>query len=596
MSAEDAPPAVAVEDGVGVVDADDRGAANGDGGSHELHHAPSGGDSSGGEAPSAPRPRVHPERSVPYVTVSDPVQHTEGLKGKFTMYRVAYDPPPPSADADAPDGGASGRPLFPYATSANRRYSDFSWLFDRLHRERPGAIVPPLPEKQQASRFSEAFIEDRRFHLEVFLRRVVRNPELKDAECLLVFLGGGDAEFKKAKKDKSVGGGKHAADAGGLNQTLSDDCHHDGAEAGDDHQDHGLTDRGKRRLSTGKAGIKKWIKEKKTTMQGSMVRSPDDAVFDEATHFVEALQAGLRRVEAQASAMVRRDKGAAASLLEFGLGCDALAHVEDEINGNGVEDEDGSSGMGKAFRMVGKTADAASAISAEHYERELGSFAEPLRDHLKMVHAAKVALTKRNNRRITYSTCLNAVDSKKATLHKHRITPGQEGKALGVEGSLSRAEQSVLAARANYEECSARVLREIDRFRTENATAMYATMAEFARAQKAYHERMNDVWGELLPQIEGVDPAVFNGKSFTREAATMREGSVKSVGTSLSASLAGSAGVAMEAVAEQMEGMSMPSYPPPPEPTANGGHGAGDAPDSSVLNGAVRYRAPLPEE
>lgn len=37
-----------------------------------------------------PRLRVHGEDSVAYITVSDPVQHTEGIKGKYTMYRVAY--------------------------------------------------------------------------------------------------------------------------------------------------------------------------------------------------------------------------------------------------------------------------------------------------------------------------------------------------------------------------------------------------------------------------------------------------------------------------------------------------------------------------
>ena len=145
-----------------------------------------------------PRLRVHAEDSVAYITVSDPTEYNEGIRGKYTMYSVAYDPPLPTANGDAgginSNGSSSSKALFPYATSVNRRYSDFAWLYDKLHKERPGAIVPPLPEKQQVSRFSESFIEDRRFHLEIFLRRVVCNEELKDTECLLVFLGGGDAE------------------------------------------------------------------------------------------------------------------------------------------------------------------------------------------------------------------------------------------------------------------------------------------------------------------------------------------------------------------------------------------------------------------
>lgn len=534
-----------------------------------------------------PRLRVHPEESVAYITVSDPVQHTEGLKGKYTMYRVAYDPPPPTADADTnTSNGSNNKALFPYATSVNRRYSDFSWLFEHLHKERPGAIVPPLPEKQKVSRFTEQFIEERRLHLEIFLRGVACNPELVDTECLLIFLGGGDAEFKKAKKDGSFGtAGKTNVDAT-LNQTLSDDYNDEMRDDTQQAGDPSIMDKMKPTLSHKKKGLKKWIKEKKTTMQGTMVRSPDDAVFEQVTHFIAALEAGLKRVEAQASAMVKRDKDVSSSLLEFGLGCDALAHIDDEINGSGVENEAGSSGIGQTFRFVGKAADAASSISADHYEREFGAFAEPLRDHLKMVHAVKIALMKRNNRRITYSTCLNAVDSKKASLHKYRITPGQEGKAYGVEGSLSRAENSVLVAKANYEEVSARVLREVDRFRKDNAIAMYATMVEFARAQKEYHNKMNEAWGALLPEIESADATQFNGSSFAQAARAMNAGNIVSMG----------GGNSVEAVTAQVDDMTMPSYPPPPEPAAVNGVQSANAMESSMLNGAVRYRDPLPEE
>lgn len=75
------------------------------------------------------RPCSDPDATKPHVTVSDPVQHNEGIKGKFTMYRVAYDPPPA-----ATGGGRSPGALFPYATAVDRRYSDFAWLFDHLHK------------------------------------------------------------------------------------------------------------------------------------------------------------------------------------------------------------------------------------------------------------------------------------------------------------------------------------------------------------------------------------------------------------------------------------------------------------------------------
>jgi sorting nexin-1/2 len=547
------------------------------------------------------KPPMHPRLHVPgddsaaYVTVSDPTQYTEGIKGKYIMYRVAYDPPPPSANniTTTSTSGCNRPPLFPYATSVNRRYSDFSWLFDHLHKERPGAIVPPLPEKQQVSRFTESFIEERRFHLEIFLRRVVCNPELKDADCLLVFLGGGDAEFKKAQKDGSSYGSAAHGGVGGTNgnvgttETLTDDYNIneliDATSGGvnfniNEHKDHSLVDK----VSTKKAGIKKWIKEKKTTMQGSVVRSPDDTIFEQVEHYLSALHVGLKRMEVQATAMVKRDHDVSACMLEFGLACDALAYIEDDVNGSGtVEDESDSTCIGQTYRLIGKTADEISSISSEYHDRKLTCFQEPLRDHLKMVHAAKVALSKRNNRRITYSTYINSVDTKKASLHKYRIM--QDQKAFGVEASLSKAEAEVLVAKANYDEASARVLREIDRFRKESAVAMYATMTEFARAEKEHTDKMNMIWGVLLPHVEELNGTQFTGKSFFDAAAELRNGK----------SSHGAVGEdeATTSVSAQMEHMPMPTYPPPPEPSANA-----NVLESSMFNGAVRYRDPLPEE
>ena len=40
--------------------------------------------------------------------------------------------------------------------------------------------MPPIPEKQPVGRFSPQFVEERRMHLERFLRWVIVHPELAD--------------------------------------------------------------------------------------------------------------------------------------------------------------------------------------------------------------------------------------------------------------------------------------------------------------------------------------------------------------------------------------------------------------------------------
>ncbi|KAL3772661.1 hypothetical protein ACHAW5_008611 [Stephanodiscus triporus] len=554
------------------------------------------------------------------VTVSDPVQCAEGIKGKYTSYRVACDPPLLARSS------SHSPPPMSHPTSANRRYSEFCWLFERMHKERPGSIVPPLPDKHRragSSLFDGTFIEERRSQLEAFLRRAVRNPELADAECLIVFLGGSDAEFKKALRDGGGGSSSSSSSSrggggGGSNPNVEDEHggppHHayDGNEMETNcHPPHDARDHppspaaaenrggGTMEKLTAKkaAGLKKWIKEKKTTMQGATARMPDDAIFERATHHVEALEAGLCRIEAQASRLVRNDVDVSSCMLEFGLGCDALARVDDEVDGaggGGVNDDDDdddasstprSSGIGMAFRLIGRAADRASASCSTSRDDERGGwsarFLEPIRDHLRVVRAARVALSKRNSRLVTYSTCLNAVDSKRASLHRYRIS-GDHQRAIGAEASLCRAEAAAIEARANYDEVSARVLREVDRFRREYAVEMYATMSEFVRAQKEHYDAMSDVWSSLLPEVEGIDASTFNGSSFAREAAALREGKAG----------AGSSGGGIEAV--HFENMPMPTYPPPPEP-ANDAYSR-NVLESSMLNGAIRYRDVLPEE
>ncbi|GFH54220.1 hypothetical protein CTEN210_10696 [Chaetoceros tenuissimus] len=140
-----------------------------------------------------------PEDAAQFITVSDPVQHSEGMN-KYTSYRVDVRPPPPSQNITEDVFQNSN------ASAVLRRYSDFLWLYNRLHKERAGAVVPPLPEKQAVSRFSTSFIEERRQALERFLRRVAVHPELYDAKCLDIFLRADDITFQTAKNAKSVPG------------------------------------------------------------------------------------------------------------------------------------------------------------------------------------------------------------------------------------------------------------------------------------------------------------------------------------------------------------------------------------------------------
>mmetsp|Transcript_25116 Transcript_25116/g.44560 ORF Transcript_25116/g.44560 Transcript_25116/m.44560 type:complete len:555 (-) Transcript_25116:119-1783(-) len=424
------------------------------------------------QAAMARRPR--PEDAANHITVSDPVQHSEGVN-KYTSYRV--DVRPPNSDLTTTQA----------FSAVLRRYSDFLWLYEKLQTERAGAIVPPLPEKQPVGRFNPAFVEARRRELERFLRRVAIHPELQDSASLDTFLRADDITFQAAKNSKAdapvvmqqsgmmgaFGGGMGGSIMGGMNPG----------------QQYGGGMMGAARPK--KEGFKRWFAETKTSISGDLVKSPDDELFEEIQRYVHGLDTQMKNVSTQASGLVRKGKEMANGLFEFGLAFNLLGQSEADA-------------LGEALCKLGETADQLSVLSAEHSDQEAAQFEDPLVDMIKMIHSVKLALHKRHEKRLTYSTCLQEVESKNNQLAKMRSQIGMEAKAYGLEMSLRRAQENAEAARDDFAAVSQRVLREVDRFKRETTDEMRLTVLEYIRLQVEYNKKMEQIWGNLIPQLERV--------------------------------------------------------------------------------------------
>ncbi|KIW02663.1 uncharacterized protein PV09_06100 [Verruconis gallopava] len=70
----------------------------------------------------------------------------------------------------------------------SRRFRDFLWLYNQLHQNNPGIIVPPPPEKQALNRFDADFVESRRQALERMLNKIAAHPTLQHDADLKLFL------------------------------------------------------------------------------------------------------------------------------------------------------------------------------------------------------------------------------------------------------------------------------------------------------------------------------------------------------------------------------------------------------------------------
>jgi len=397
------------------------------------------------------------------------VQHSEGMN-KYTSYRVDVRPQATTPGDDQQDIMLTNNTY----SAVLRRYSDFLWLYERLHMERAGAVVPPIPEKQPVGRFSPAFVEDRRVNLERFLRRVAVHPELSDSSALDTFLRADDMTFQAAKQAK-----------GEITQPMN--MHNSNNPMMNPNQSPMMYPN----PSPKKEGFKRWFAEAKTSISGDLVKSPDDDLFDEINRYVHGLDNQMKNVSHQASALVRKGKEIANGLFEFGLAFNLLGQSEADA-------------LGDALGKMGDTADRLSVLSAEHAEKEMAQFEEPLQDYLKMIHAVTLALQCRHEKRLTYSTCLAEVEAKQSALNKLRTQIGAEAKCYAAEMSSRRAQEAADAARDDFATVSQRVLREVDRFKREKAEDMRRTVLDYINLQVEYNKRMEDVWATLIPQLEKV--------------------------------------------------------------------------------------------
>ncbi|KKK12550.1 hypothetical protein P175DRAFT_0535348 [Aspergillus ochraceoroseus IBT 24754] len=72
--------------------------------------------------------------------------------------------------------------------TVSRRYRDFLWLYNSMHSNNPGVVVPPPPEKQAVGRFDTNFVESRRAALERMLNKIAAHPILQHDGDLKIFL------------------------------------------------------------------------------------------------------------------------------------------------------------------------------------------------------------------------------------------------------------------------------------------------------------------------------------------------------------------------------------------------------------------------
>ena len=159
------------------------------------------------------------------ITVGDP--HTVGgTTSSHTVYTVVT----------KTTSKAYNTPTF----TVTRRYRDFLWLYERLHDNNPGVVVPPPPDKQAVGRFEAGFVESRRMALERMISRTAAHPILQHDGDLKTFLESEafnvDIKHKDRAKDPLLASDSGAS-GGGFMSTIGLGGRSDGGGKFVEHDD-----------------------------------------------------------------------------------------------------------------------------------------------------------------------------------------------------------------------------------------------------------------------------------------------------------------------------------------------------------------------
>jgi len=386
------------------------------------------------------------------ISVSDPKKESEGINS-YISYKV---------------NTQTNLPEFQYGQfSVIRRYSDFVWLHDMLQKDVPGSIVPPLPEKAVVGRFSADFVESRRRLLEKFCVRLAAHEELSDSKYFKLFLQADDAGLSVAKAEQKL------------------------AEKAE-------TKKNARPGGGSFANMSAWFEDTVNSVSLSMAanaeakeKSPADEKIEEVKAYIHSLEVQMGNVAKHTSGLMNRNRELSTGLFEFGLAFTLLGQTETDP-------------LSTALTKLGHTADQLSLLVTEQTAKETCNFEEPMYDYIRVLGAVKLALGARAKHKHALAIAVADLEQKKALSAKLAGQPGKEDKAALAEHAIDKAAGDVQAARDAFEQVSARVIREMERFKREKAADMRKVVLDYTTMQIEYNKRVEQQWEALLPELDAI--------------------------------------------------------------------------------------------
>ena len=374
--------------------------------------------------------------------------------------------------------------------SVRRRYSDFQWLFQRLHAEKPGAIVPIIPHTQAmqlSKRMSEELIEERRLHLERFLRRVQVHPELEGAPSLAIFFSPDLDAFEAAK----------IANPGNASTDVSTD-------------DEEATTTEKAKETIKHFWVKATVKVKVARGTSELEDTSDGRKMEEVENYIESVDVHVKTLSRCTLKLVGMAKETSTTMHELGQSLFGLHQLYDpETNANaaasvGADPTPYRLSMLPSIKTISNVFASLSAVNNVKSDENQLKVVSPMREIEWMIKAARLAIKRRKNCQLTYNTYIQQQKNRESSLEKIRVAAdlipgnGHSEKITDAQKLVDVARQSAAKALVELETVTQRVFREMNRFKRTVDTELRILYANFARVEVENSCQLDVEWKKLL--------------------------------------------------------------------------------------------------
>ncbi|CAK1355576.1 unnamed protein product [Cercospora beticola] len=367
-----------------------------------------------------------------HIVVGDP-HNVGGATGSHTAYNVIT----------KTTSKAYMNPTF----TVTRRYRDFLWLYERLHDNNPGVVVPPPPEKQAMGRFDQNFIESRRQALERMINKIASHPILQMDGDLKTFLESEQfsVAIKHSGKDPLLGG----TESKGIMSSIGL-----GGSSGGKFIEH-------------------------------------DDWFHDRRVYLDALESQLKALQKSTDTVVAQRKGLAEACADFSLSLHNLAAVELSPSLSGPLDALGDLQLRiqELYQRQAMQDVLTLGIVIDEYVRLIGSVKKAFEQRQKAFHSWHSAEAK-------------LADIKKQQDKLLRAGRTQQDRLGQMQADVADQERRVHATRLLFEDMGRLMRAELDRFEREKVEDFKSGVETFLESAIEAQKELIELWETYLLQLD----------------------------------------------------------------------------------------------